>query len=180
MKGFRKKSQLLIIALVVGFLIGIIYENVAVKGTGGSLEIFRSYFFERLEEVSIIPEKFIWHVIQTRIVSILIIVLIGCLKWKKTGAIVWCGWTGFLLGALVVSAIIQMGLKGLLMIVVGMFPHMLFYIPSYVILFMYIYEYPKIQWNWSKTIFVFLIVVMGIILESYMNPIIVKFVAKIV
>ena len=127
-----------------------------------------------------VSNRFLLYVIRTRLLTLFTIVLAGCLKWKKTGVILWCGWTGFLFGTLIVSSIIQMGAKGLLVSVAGMFPHMLFYIPASAILLVHIYSYPQKQWNWSKTIFVILTVFIGMVLECYMNPIVMKIFMKIV
>lgn len=180
LKYFKKKSQLLMIALVAGFLFGIIYTNIVVKRTGVITEIFHNYILERFEKTNVVSNRFLLYVIRTRLLTLFTIVLAGCLKWKKTGVILWCGWTGFLFGTLIVSSIIQMGAKGLLVSVAGMFPHMLFYIPASAILLVHIYSYPQKQWNWSKTIFVILTVFIGMVLECYMNPIVMKIFMKIV
>lgn len=180
LKYFRNRSQLLIIALAAGFLLGILYVNMDAKRTEIAVSIWHEFYMERFEKTSVISERLFWYVIRTRLVSILTLVVLGNLKWKKTGAIIWCGWTGFLFGTLVVSSILQIGMKGIIVSLAGLFPHMFFYIPAFVIILRYIYEYPRKQWNLQKTIFVILAMLVGSVLESYLNPLLMKFVVKIV
>ena len=67
-----------------------------------------------------------------------------------------------------------MGIKGSLLCLVGLFPQFVLYIPAYVVLLWYCYTVPHTRWNRQKTIFVSLAMSVGIILEIYVNPIIVK------
>lgn len=180
LKDFGKNSRLLIVVLVAGFLLGILYVNMDVKKTGIAVDVWHKFYIERFESANVISEQLFWYVIRTRIGSIVAIFLLGSLKWKKTGMILWCGWTGFLFGILLVSSILQIGIKGIVVSIAGMVPHMLFYIPSYVIVLRYIYEYPRKQWNLQKTVFVVLSILVGSVLESYLNPIVMRLVAKIV
>ncbi len=177
---FRKKSQLLIIALVVGFLFGILYVNINMKQAGVTTEISQRFFLERFEKIKVIPEYFFWYVARARLLLIAMILIMGCFKWKRVALVLWCGWIGLLFGTLVVSVIIQIGIKGLFVVVVGMFPHMFFYIPAYVIFLRYIYEYPRKQWNWQKTVFMTLTILIGVVLESYLNPLLMKLVTKMI
>ena len=179
MKYSKGKSQLLIIALVVGLLFGIIYINIVIKRMGITMEIFQSFFWEKFEKMNVISEHFFWYVVRTRFLYVAMAIIVGCSKWKRVGLFLWCGGTGFLFGALIVLSIIQMGMKGLLLSVAGMVPHMLLYVPACIILFTYLYEYPRKQWNWAKSIFVFLTIFIGIVLESYVNPAVMKIVLKI-
>ena len=180
LKHFRKKSQLLIIALVVGFLIGIIYENLNVKRTGITIDIFQRFYLDKFSETSVVSERLFWYIVRARLVGIVSIIVLGGLRWKKAGMVLFCGWTGFLYGVLVVASIIQLGMAGLVVSVAGMFPHLLFYVPATVLLVINIYDYPRKAWNWPKTIFILLMVMLGVVLESYLNPFIMKLVVKMI
>lgn len=180
LKYLKGKSQLLIIALVVGFLFGIIYINIFVKRMGITIDIFQRFFWEKFEKTNVVSEQLFWYVVRTRFLSIAMIIVVGCSRWKRAGIFLWCGGTGFLFGTLIVLSIVQMGMQGLVLCIAALFPHMLFYVPAYIIVLAYFYEYPRKQWNWAKTIFVFLTIFMGFVLESYVNPAVMKIVLKLV
>lgn len=180
MKIYKKKSQLLVIVLVVGFFVGIIYENIMTRNFGFTVEIFRAYHLEKFQSVSIISEDFFWYVAKIRFTMILIMVVLGSLKWKKIFVVGCMGCMGFFCGILAVSAIIQMGIKGLVICVGGMMPHMLFYVPVYIMILCYLYEYPKRNWNWTKTVFTILVFFIGMVTEAYLNPVLMRLIFKII
>ena len=82
--------------------------------------------------------------------------------------------TGISAGILISAAVLNLGIKGSLLCLVGLFPQFLLYIPAYVVLLWYCYTAPQTRWNRQKTIFVSLAMSVGILLEIYINPIIVK------
>lgn len=57
---------------------------------------------------------------------------------------------------------------------IGLLPQFLFYIPAYLVLLWHCYTLPQSQWNRQKIIFVSLMMSVGILLELYVNPVIVK------
>lgn len=170
----KYKGQLLIVMLAVGFFVGILYENIMLKKYDMSLQMFQSQFLKQYQQTSLVAEKYLFPVMKERLLMLAIIVILGNLKWKK---LMLCGitlWTGFVLGILSVASVVQLGVLGILLCFVGMFPHMLFYIVAYSVLLSYYYHYPRIQWNYVKTIFLVLIMILGIVLEVYVNPILFK------
>lgn len=68
------------------------------------------------------------------------------------------------------AAVLKMGLKGMVLCLVALTPHFFFYIAGYMILLWYFFSYPASKWNASKTICMILFVAVGILLESYVNP----------
>lgn len=176
----QHKNQLLIVFLVAGFFSGIIYENLISKSQGMSIQIFQSYFLSRYTQTKIIVEEYLWYVMQVRVIPFIAICILGCLKWKKLLTTFWLAWTGFLSGVLTVSAVMHLGIKGILICMVGFFPHIICYGLAYGILLIYLYQYPENQWNGVKTIFVVLMMFLGIMLEAYLNPILLRFVLRII
>ena len=179
MKLFKNKNQLLIMLLAVGFFIGIIYENMISKSQGISVELFQSYFLNQIGQMDIVAEEYLWYVIRARVVPFLALLLLGTLRWKKTVVGVWVSCAGFLFGMLIVSAVIQLGIKGILFCLAICLPHMIFYVMAYGMYLMRLYRYPGNQWNGTKTIFVVLMMILGIVLEAYLGPIILKSVIRI-
>ena len=61
-----------------------------------------------------------------------------------------------------------------LLCMIGLLPQFLFYIPAYLVLLWHCYTLPQSQWNRQKIIFVSLMMSVGILLELYVNPVIIK------
>ena len=92
-------------------------------------------------------------------------------RMRKIAAVIFLLWTGFSSGMLLTMAVVGMGVKGILLCVVGILPHFLCYIPACIVVLWYCWMYPRNQWNRQKTVFVALMLMMGLILESYVNPV---------
>lgn len=179
MNLYRHKNQLLIVFLVVGFFLGILYENIIARSQGVSVNLFQSYFLEQYAQTEIIAEDYLWYVAQLRLVPFLGICILGCLKWKKVLVGTILVWTGFLTGVFTVSAVMQLGIKGILVCLAGLLPHMIFYGVAYSVLLIFLYRYPQRQWNTQKTIFIIILVFLGIMTETYLNPFLMRLVVRI-
>ena len=68
-------------------------------------------------------------------------------------------------------AVVGMGVKGIILCVVGILPQFLCYIPACIVVLWYCWMYPRNRWNKQKTVFVALMVLMGLVMEAYVNPI---------
>lgn len=179
-KLYKNRNQLLIIILAVGFFVGILYENIVSKSQGMSIELFQSYFLKQFAQVEIVAEEYLWYVARARVVPFLLLLLLGCLRWKKTIVSICISWAGFLFGIVIVSSVIQLGIKGILFCLAGMLPHMIFYVLAYGIYMLHLYRYPSRQWNGTKTIFIVLMMFLGIVLETYLSPIIIRSIVRII
>lgn len=178
-KLYKNRNQLLIIILAVGFFVGILYENIISKSQGISLELFQSYFLKQFAQIEIVAEEYLWYVAKARVIPFLLLLLLGCLRWKKTIVSIYLSWAGFLFGVVIVSSVIQLGIRGILFCLAGLLPHMIFYVLAYGMYLVHLYRYPSFQWNSTKTIFVILMMVLGIVLETYLSPIIIKTIVRI-
>lgn len=177
MKVFQDRKRFPAVFLLVGFLVGIFYANMMSEQYAAS-GIFQEYFLNQYVQTEIITADYMWYIMKARVLPFLIICLLGCTKRKKI--LVGCvlGWTGFSGGMVAVSAVIRLGMKGLALCVVGIFPQVIFYVPAYSVQLIYLYRYPEARWNTGKTIFIFLAFATGILLEAYVNPILLKAVIK--
>lgn len=179
MRRYKKQSQLLIIVLVVGFFVGVICQNIISRNHIFMSEVFSRSNLERYRGVSVIEKEYLWYVVKTRAVMLCLIWLLGKLKWKKLYVLACLGISGFFFGVLLVTATIQLGMKGILLCLVGVLPQAIFYIAAYTMLWTYWYRYPDSRWNHAKTLFVLMTYLVGILLETYVNPIVVKLIIGI-
>lgn len=178
MRFYKSKNQLLILLLAVGFFVGILYENIASKNSGISMELFQAYFLKQFTQVEIVTEEYLWYVARARVIPFLLLCMLGCLKWKKWVVSICVTWIGFLMGIVVVSAMIQLGIKGILFCIASLIPHMICYALAYTVFLLYLYHYPRRRWSSAKTIFVVLLLFLGIILETYLSPLFIKMVVR--
>lgn len=177
-KFYKNRNQLLIIFLAVGFFVGILYENIISKSQGVTMELFQTYFLKQFTHVEIVTEEYLWYVVRARIFPFLLLCLLGCLRWKKIVVSICVSWISFLLGVIIVSSTIQLGIKGILFCLAGMFPHIIFYILAYGIYLLHLYHYPSRHWNGEKIVFVILMMILGIVLETYLSPIIIRSIVR--
>lgn len=173
-KLYKNRNQLLIIFLAVGFFVGILYENIVSKRYGMSIELFQTYFLKQFQQVEFMAEEYLWYVAKARVLPVILLCLLGCLKCKKVIVSAWVSWIGFLMGIVIVAAMIQLGIKGILFCLAGLLPHMVCYAMAYGVVLLHFYCYPTKKWNGAKTIFVVLMMVLGIVLETHLSPIFIK------
>ena len=178
MRGYKSKNQLLISFLVVGFFIGVIYENVVAKNQVITTDIFLKSNLQRYLQTDVIAEKYSWYVLKERIFILLMLGILSCMKWKKIFVVMCLSVIGFFSGVFCVAAILQLGIKGILICVAGALPQALFYGFMYGMMFVFWFWFPERKWNHTKTIFLFALLIIGILLEIYVNTIVVKFVIR--
>ncbi len=168
MTSKRYKNQLLIIALAVGFFVGILYENILLRMQGIHIEEIR------WSNVNQITETYLWQIVKLRSLPILGLWFMGKLRWKKQIVLLGIGWTGLLLGVLTVLAVAGAGVKGLILCLMGLLPHMIFYALCYGMIVVYLFYYPSKQWNAAKFCFVLVTLLIGILTEAYLSPILLR------
>ncbi len=178
MRFYKSKNQRLLILLAVGFFVGILYENIVSKNNGVSLELFQSYYLKQFAQVEIVAEEYLWYVTKARGIPFFLLCMLGCLKWKRALVSACVTWAGFLAGVIVVSSVIQLGIKGILFCLASFFPHMVCYIFAYSVLLLYLYRYPNGKWSSAKTVFVVLMLFLGVVLETYLSPFFIKMVVR--
>ena len=91
--------------------------------------------------------------------------ILGGTKSRKIAAYLFLLWAGLASGMILTSALLMLGVKGLILCVISMLPHFLCYIPAYAMLLLYLFRYPVSEWNSTKTLSFVLFLTMGIALE---------------
>lgn len=157
-----------------GFFLGIIYVNLIVKQYTAEPGIFSDYFLEQYAAADVVAREYILYLARIRILPFLLILGMSFTRLRKVSAFGYLLWTGFSSGMLLSMAVLSMGIKGSILCIVGILPQFLFYVPAYVVVLWYCCSYPGSRWNQQKTIFVVVTMMAGIILEAYVNPIVVK------
>lgn len=157
-----------------GFLLGIIYVNLIAKQYLAQPGIFSDYFLKQYAVADVIAREYILYLVRVRILPFLVIFGLSFTKLRKFSAFAFLLWTGFSGGMLLSMAVLGMGIKGSILCIVGILPHFLLYVPAYIVVLWYCWGYPVNRWNQQKTVFVVLTMVMGILLEAYVSPMLMK------
>lgn len=161
-----------------GFLLGILYTNVVSRESLFLARMFSEYDIEQYLQTEIQTMEYFGYLLPVRLMPFVFLAVIGKIKFRRWAATGVLAWTGFLLGILFTTAIMQLGIKGILVCLVALLPQGLFYVAGYGLVLWHLYLYPKIRWNMTKTIAVLILILSGMILECYTNPLFMKIVLK--
>ena len=167
----KNYTRLMVLIYMAGFFCGILYTNLVSKDYVASLGIFSDYFLNQYIQTDLAGSSYIWYLIKVRVAPILGVLLLGATRIRKPAVVAFLIWTGFLFGMGFTSATLQLGVKGIALCVAAFFPQGVFYVAGYAILLIGLYYYPKINWNFQKTIAVFLAICIGVAIECYMSPV---------
>lgn len=177
MKSYIGK-WILTAAFLGGLTAGILYANLTAKKYLEAAGIFSSFFLSRYPETSVDKTDFFLYILKIRLLPVLGMFLAGISGLRKAAALGVMIWYGFLAGVLFVTSIMQLGWKGMILSLLGLFPHILFYIFAYAVIIWALFAWQQVKWTPSKTVFVILVLSMGILMEVYVNPLILKFYLK--
>ena len=174
----QENKKFLIVFCMLGFLIGIIYANMMSKDYISSMGIFNEFFLTQYSQAEIDVVEYMWYVLRVRTVPLGLIGELGCTRLRKGVVGGFLAWTGFCAGMIMTSAVLKMGVKGLILCLIALVPHFVFYAAGYIVLLWYLFTYPEVKWNLSKTVSMLLFVAVGVLLECYVNPIIMELFLK--
>lgn len=180
MRTYKRKNQLLFLCLAVGFFVGIIYQNLLYTRGAVALELFEKERLQQYLQIDVMTEKYLWYVLKERILLFGLVCLCGSMRWRKALATVLLFVMGFLLGMLGVIATLQLGGKGILFCLTALLPHGIFYGMAISMLLLYWFHAPHREWNRVKTIFVIFMFLVGILVETYVNPFLLKFMVRMI
>lgn len=163
---------------MLGFFIGIVYANLMSGDYIAGMGIFSEYFLNQYSQAEIDVTEYLWYVVRVRTVPLFLVAALGCCRLRRCVVGGFLAWTGFCGGMIMTSAVLKMGIKGLILCLIALTPHFAFYAAGYVVLLWYLFLYPETRWNLSKTISMTMLVAVGILLECYLNPIVMELFLK--
>ena len=175
----RSHGRIFLALCLAGFIGGILYANTGARDHILAAGIFSDYFLEQYTQAEIQTQDYFWYILWVRAGMLAVISLLGQMKgvrrWIVAAVLVW---TGFLGGLFFTAAVIKLGPVGILFCLAAIIPQALFYIAGYGIVLWYFYSFPRASWNSAKTVGTILTIGVGIISESYLNPIFLKIFLK--
>lgn len=185
----RQGKELAVIA-AVGFVAGLVLMNMGKKALLYNTGLLSEYTLYDMKYSGVDKHAFFLYLLQKRVGTALILAVLST-TWLGLAA-AWTGtaWLGVSFGMLVMASMLRYGLKGILLILAGVFPQILVYFPAALLLLQWSCEfctaiyYPerlqefhemkdKSQLLRKKALrFPILIgaLVFGCLLEGYINP----------
>ena len=191
MVGYRIYVNLFCVGLVIGIFVLNIGKRLLVENT----TLLDEYTLYQMKYMTVDCNALFWYVFRRRIFALLIVLI---LSTTYLGLVICRGaviWYGFSAGIFLATLIIRYGLKGILLAGVSIFPQYILYVPAMImllswceVLFRGIYcrngeevvENKKTAMARAGKVFLIIVVMaVGCLLESYVNPYILQGFLKI-
>lgn len=170
----QESGKHFVLYYMLGFFAGIMYANLLAKDYIASMGILNEFFLNQYSADEINTAEYLWYVTRIRVFPVLLLGAFGCSNVRKGAVAAFLLWTGFSSGLIFTSAVMKMGIKGIILCLIALIPQFLFYAAGYLALLWYLYEYPRIHWNLMKTAVFLLLLAVGILLECYVNPVLMQ------
>lgn len=180
------------------FLLGILIMNMGNEILLGDTGIFNTASINRLKYIEINDGKFFVYVLRQRLGGCIVLLILSTTTLGLVSAYGVVLWQGTITGMLMTAAVIRYGIKGLLLILGGMFPHQCLLIPGGVMMlgwclenYYWFHRYGKGTIPYFRNrrqqlfhqgillLWILLVMLIGCVLESYVNPILISDLVKI-
>lgn len=160
--------------------------------------IFSAASVSRLKYIEIDNGRFLKYVLKQRLGEGFMLILLSATGMGIAAMYIWVVWQGVLAGMTITAAIIRFGIKGILLLLGSLFPHQLLIIPAQVMLLGWCYENNRTGQRFGgymssfhdgkrqqflrqgiALLWIMIVILIGCILESYVNPMLISDLAKI-
>lgn len=177
----------LFLFFLLGLVAGILFVNVSYHYRSSEVDIFGYYLVDQLKNHHIISKEYLMYLIPYRGRFWLASMIIGMSRYAKYFVLLCVVISGFLAGSLSCAILVQQGMKAMVFITLANFPQCICYSIASILLFVWIDQqketvslknkaaiksYAGIA-GWS-----FVIYVVGIVSEAYINPYILDLLTK--
>ncbi len=183
---------------IISFFVGTLFMNFGSERMLGENGIFNNEAMNRLKYLEVEEGKFFRYVLSKRLKDYFVFGLLSTTYLGIASAYLCVAWHGLLTGMAITAAVIRFGLKGILLILAGFFPQQLLFIPAGIMMISWCYQncsylyFParrvwpvqrvgKRQYTRHILLLCWIIgvVIIGCVLESYVNPLLITDMAKI-
>lgn len=180
------------------FLFGVLIMNMGNETLLSEGGIFSQTSVGRLRYMEIDSSRFFRYVLEHRIGESALLLLLSSTGLGVIAIYACIIWQGILAGMTITAAVIRYGIKGLLLLLGSLFPHQLLLIPAEVMLLGWCYEncskghflgkyaspyHKNFRQQYLKQavglLWIVMVIFIGCILESYVNPMLLSDLVKI-
>lgn len=183
------------ILLLLSFVAGIFVANLMGREEVSNAGVLNDYFVEKFQYTQINGENLFFYIIGERMPLLFLLFLLIFTSLGIFSGILVVGWQGFSIGFMLSTGIAKYGIKGIILVLGGLFPQYLLYFPVY-IFYCYVAVFLRQRFfaigreNISERRFAYgiglliaiilmIVFVAGIFLESYVSPVILKRILKL-
>lgn len=173
--------QQLFIDFLSCFLVGIILANFMGADSFQKNGSLTRYYLKQFQYADIQLQELLWHVGCERLTLFFILLIPMMIPKGRIMHGLFVAWSGFAYGYFCVMSISAFGMKGLLLCLLALFPQFCVYVPVYLgLVELSVHRRTYSSWRGITAVFIFLIIlIVGILLESYINPLILQKMLKI-
>lgn len=184
--------------LLAAFVGGILMSNFMGREKTADIGILNNYFMEKFKYAGINGENLFFYILGERAPFLILLLLLAFSSLGIAAGIAVLAWQGFSIGFMLATAVAKYGARGILLILGGMFPQYLIYLPVYAACLGFSVFFRKRSSDSGKSTrsmereyirmygigiglaaLLLLVFIGGIFLESYINPVILKKILKI-
>ncbi len=180
--------------LLLSFVAGIFAANLMGREAVSNAGVLNGYFIEKFQYTTVNGENLFFYIVGERMPLLLLLFLLIFTALGILGGILMLGWQGFSIGFMLATGIAKYGVKGILLVLGGLFPQYLLYLSVYigyccvaVVLRQRLRGEGGVALDRRlvygmgivAVILLFVMFAAGIFLESYVNPAILKNILKL-
>lgn len=193
MRFLRAIKEYRELPLLIWFGVGLVFSFVVI-GAGGQMLLDRTGLLDesslyRMKYTSLETGGFGAYVLGKRLGKMFLLILIASTYLGVAAMCAYTAWLGFSLGMILTVSTVRYGLKGIVLTIVMLFPQYLLYVPAYILLLgsgvqlcRSIYFPGKAEHTYVGNkkqeihrrivtfLKIFLCILLGGVLESYVNP----------
>lgn len=199
--GFRKKEwnwkKTVKLVMLLAFIVGVLLANFMGREKIAGAGVLNDYFIEKFKYIGISRENLFFYIIGERMPMVILLLILSFSSLGSVVGILNLGWFGLSFGFMLSASIAKYGVRGIVLIIGGMFPQYILYLMVYI-------GYCALNAFLGRKlhsviptgsisrqqmrmygiglmlgIALMLVFVTGIFLESYLNPIFLKKILKI-
>lgn len=170
---------------LAGVLLGILLLSFGKKGLLEESGVLGEEMLYHMKYMTVDSNAFLWYVLGERLQTVVIAAVLATTYLGLAAVCTMTVWFGMSTGMFVSIVLMRYGIKGILLAVVGIFPQYLVYVPAFYFLMIWceqvcrgIYFEKNVALEDKKQlllklfqlVLITIVVIIGILLESYVNP----------
>ena len=197
-RQMNKGGYYLLYLFMIGLFLGILLVNIRYDVWAGEDGLLNAAMMKRLQSSEPDGNFLFGYILKHRV---LVVLVIGMLATTMIGLPIVCGYVCYLgvsAGCILTIAVVRYGIRGLFFMAAAIFPQGILLIPGYFLLFIwgldchrelygrvdglegrYLIGKQFILKKGIKLLGILLVIIIGCVVESYVNPKIVHFILKI-
>lgn len=192
LKVGEKKNKLLVVIMAAGFIAGLFFMNIGKKALLDNTGFLSEYTLYEMKYSVVDGNAFFAYLLRKRVGSVLALAVLSTTWLGLAAAFSAAAWLGISFGMLFMAALLRYGAKGCLLILVGVLPQAIFYLPAVVYLLCWSHELCTVMYfphrakksgyaeaadknsmlrkKGMELLCLLAVVIIGCLLESYVNP----------